>query len=101
MGEKVMEEAGAALGVLLLIGPLIGLIWFILTIILFFKVWGATINIKLGLLSIKDIQRNVRHIADALDKTVEDKRPLSSGDRDRDAAIDKMVREKYGEGWDD
>lgn len=95
-----MEEAGAFLGVLLLIGPLIGLIWFILTIILFFKIWAATNRIKIGLLSIQDIQHNVRDIADALDKTVEDKRALSSGDRDRDAAIDKMVRAKYEEGWD-
>ena len=95
-----MEEAGAALGVLLLIGPLIGLIWFILTIILFFKVWSATNNIKLGLLSIKDIQRNVRDIADSLDKQSQAKESISSGDSERDAAIDKLVRAKYGEGRD-
>ena len=95
-----MEEAGAALGTLILIGSLSGFIWFILTIILFFKVWGATNNIKLGLLSIKDIQHNVRDIADAIDKKPEVKKTISSGDSDRDAAIDKMVRAKYGEGWD-
>ena len=86
-----------ALGIL---APILGTTWFILTIILFFKIWAATNRIKIGLLSIQDIQHNVRDIADALDKTAEDKRPLSSGDRDRDAAIDKMVRAKFGEGWD-
>ena len=95
-----MEEAGAALGVLLLIGPLIGLIWFILTITLFFKIWAATNRVKIGLISLQDIQHNVRDIADALDKKPEVKKTISSGDSDRDAAIDKMVRAKYGEGWD-
>ena len=86
-----------ALGIL---APIIGTTWFILTIILFFKIWAATNRIKIGLLSIQDIQHNVRDIADALDKKPEVKKPFSSGDVDRDAAIDKMVREKYEEGWD-
>ena len=100
MGEEVMEEAGEALGTLLLIGSLSGFIWFILTIILFFKIWAATNRVKIGLLSLQDIQHNVRDIADSLDKQSEVKKPISSGDSDRDAAIDKMVRAKYEEGWD-
>lgn len=90
----------AALAVLLIIVSIIGLFCTILGIILFFKVWGATNNIELGLLSIKKIQHDVSEIAKAQDKQREVKEPISSGDSDRDEAIDKMVRAKYEEGWD-
>ena len=86
-----------ALGIL---APILGIIWFILTIILFFKIWAATNRVKIGLISLQDIQHNVRDIADALDKKPEVKKPISSGDSERDAAIDRLVRAKYGEGWD-
>ena len=86
-----------ALGIL---APILGTIWFILTIILFFKIWAATNRVKIGLLSLQDIQHNVRDIADALDKKTEVKESISSGNSERDAAIDRLVRAKYEEGWD-
>ena len=86
-----------ALGIL---APILGTIWFILTIILFFKIWAATNRVKIGLLSLQDIQHNVRDIADALDTKTEVKESISSGNSERDAAIDRLVRAKYEEGWD-
>ena len=67
----------------------------------FLKFGVQTNRIKISLLSLQDIQRNVKGIADALDKKSGVEESISSGDRDRDAAIDKMVRAKFGEGWDE
>ena len=49
----------------------------------FFLKFGVQTNrIKISLLSLQDIQRNVKGIADALDKKSGVKESISSGDRD-------------------